>query len=89
MCNDNVYTKSEERVMGHRVNVLIDDAVWVELQQIPLGERSRLISEAVRRELRQRGRAKAAVAMDQLRKTPRKTSESAEELVRADRDAHW
>jgi hypothetical protein len=75
--------------MGHRINVMIDDPVWEELQKVPQGERSRLISEAVGRELRQRGRAKAAAAMDRLRKTSRQKSASAEDLVRADRDAHW
>lgn len=75
--------------MGHRINVMIDDTVWQELQNVPQGERSRLISEAVGRELRQRGRAKAAAAMDRLRKTRRRTSATAEEMVRNDRDAHW
>ena len=75
--------------MSHRINVMIDDSVWAELQKVPQGERSRLISEAVGRELRLRGRARAATSMDRLRKTPRRTSASAEELVRADRNAHW
>lgn len=76
--------------MSHRINVMIDDSVWAELQKIPQGERSRLISEAVGSELRGRGRAKAAAAMDRLRKTPRRKSvRSAEGSVRADRDAHW
>lgn len=75
--------------MGHRINVMIDDVVWEELQKVPPGERRRLISEAVGRELRRRGRAKAAAAMDRLRKTPRRKTASAEDLMRADRDAHW
>jgi hypothetical protein len=75
--------------MGHRINVMIDDPVWLELQKVPQGERSRLISEAVGRELQRRGRGSAAVEMDRLRKTRRKAAASAEELVRVDRDAHW
>jgi hypothetical protein len=74
--------------MGHRINVIIDDPVWLELQKVPQGERSRLISEAVSKELQRRGRSRAAAKMDGLRKARRATA-SAEELVRADRDAHW
>ena len=75
--------------MGHRINVMIDDPVWMELQKVPQGERSRLISEAVSKELQRRGRGRAAAKMDGLRKTRRRAAASAEELVRADRDAHW
>ena len=75
--------------MGHRINVMIDDPVWMELQKVPQGERSRLISEAVSKELQRRGRGRAAAKMDGLRKTRRTAAASAEELVRADRDAHW
>ena len=74
--------------MGHRINVMIDDPVWLELQKVPQGERSRLISEAVSKELQRRRRSRAAAKMDRLRKT-RRAGVSAEELVRADRDAHW
>lgn len=80
---------SVEEALGHRINVMLDDSVWAELQKVPPGERSRLISEAVGKELRKRGRAQAAAAMDRLRASPRKVSRSAEELVRADRDSHW
>lgn len=75
--------------MGHRINVMIDDPVWMELQKIPQGERSRLISEAVSQELQRRGRSRSAAEMDRLRKTRRRTAASAEDLVRVDRDAHW
>jgi len=75
--------------MGHRINVMIEESVWAELQKVPHGERSRLISEAVGHALRGRGRAAAAAAMDRLRKTPRKGRKSTEEMLRADRDAHW
>ncbi len=75
--------------MGHRINVMIDDPVWQELRKIPQGERSRLISEAVSKELQRRGRSRAVAEMDRLRKTRRRAAASAEDLVRADRDAHW
>lgn len=75
--------------MGHRINVMIDDPVWMELQKVPQGERSKLISEAVSRELQRRGRSRAAANMDRLRKTRCSAAASAEDLVRADRDAHW
>ncbi|MGH8665116.1 MAG: hypothetical protein ACREUX_12720 [Burkholderiales bacterium] len=75
--------------MGHRINVMIDDPVWLELQKVPQGERSRLISEAVSREMQRRGRVRAAAEMDRLRKTRRSVAASAEDLIRADRDAHW
>ena len=75
--------------MGHRINVMIDDSVWLELQKVPQGERSRLIGEAVSRELQRRGRSRSAAEMDRLRKTHRRTAASAEDLVRVDRDAHW
>jgi hypothetical protein len=75
--------------MGHRINVMIDDPVWLELQRVPQGERSRLISKAVGRELQRRGRGRAAAEMDRLRKTRRRATASAEDLVRVDRDAHW
>ena len=75
--------------MGHRINVIIDDPVWQALQKVPQGERSRLISEAVSKELRHRGRSGAVAEMDRLRKTPRRTTASAEDLVRADRNVHW
>ncbi|MBI3918188.1 MAG: hypothetical protein HY322_14425 [Betaproteobacteria bacterium] len=67
---------------------MIDYSVWLELQKIPQGERSRLISEAVSRELQRRSRGQAAAAMDRLRNMRRRAAASTEQLVRADRDAH-
>lgn len=81
--------RTREHSVGHRINVMIDDPVWLELRKIPQGERSRLISEAVSVELRRRARSRAAAEMDKLRMTRRETAASAEDLVRADRDTHW
>ena len=73
-------------VMSHRINVILDDQVWESLGQLPKGERSRLINNAIARELLRQQRQLAMEEMDRLRKTPRLTKETAEELVRRDRE---
>jgi hypothetical protein len=73
-------------VMSHRINVILDDEVWRSLSQLPKGERSRLINNAIARELLRQQRRRAMEEMDRLRKTPRLTKETAEELVRRDRE---
>ena len=75
-----------ESVMSHRINVILDDQVWESLGQLPKGERSRLINNAIARELLRQQRQRAMEEMDRLRKTPRLTKETAEELVRRDRE---
>jgi hypothetical protein len=75
--------------MGRRISIMLDNSVWLELQQVPQREHSGLISEAVRKELQCRGRSRAAAGMDRLRKTGRTAIADSDELVRADRDAHW
>ncbi len=72
--------------MSHRINVILDDEVWESLSQLPKGERSRLINNAIARELLRQQRQRAMEEMDRLRKTPRLTKETAEELVRMDRE---
>ncbi len=72
--------------MSHRINVILDDKVWESLGQLPKGERSRLINNAIARELLRQQRQRAMEEMDRLRKTPRLTKETAEELVRRDRE---
>ncbi len=72
--------------MSHRINVILDDEVWESLGQLPKGERSRLINNAIARELLRQQRQRAMEEMDRLRKTPRLTKETAEELVRRDRE---
>lgn len=74
--------------MAHRVNVMVDDAVWEALKSVPAGERSRLINTAVFNEMLTRRRLHAAAQMDQLRKRGRHSGQSAEVLLRADRDSH-
>jgi hypothetical protein len=75
-----------ESVMSHRINVILDDEVWESLGQLPKGERSRLINNAIARGLLRQQRQRAMEEMDRLRKTPRLTKETAEELVRRDRE---
>jgi hypothetical protein len=75
-----------EPVMSHRINVILDDEVWKSLGQLPKGERSRLINNAIARELLRQQRQRAMEEMDRLRKTPSLTKETAEELVRRDRE---
>jgi len=53
--------------MAHRLNIMLDDAVWESLQQLPKGVRSRYISRAVEERLRREQRQKAAAEMDSLR----------------------
>jgi len=53
--------------MAHRLNIMLDDAVWESLQQLPKGARSRYISRAVEERLRREQRQKAATEMDALR----------------------
>jgi hypothetical protein len=53
--------------MAHRLNVMLDDAVWESLQQLPKGARSRYISQAVEERLQRERRQKAAAEMDALR----------------------
>jgi len=53
--------------MAHRLNIMLDDAVWESLQQLPTGARSRYISQAVEERLRRERQQKAAAEMDALR----------------------
>jgi hypothetical protein len=74
--------------MGHRVNIILDDKAWRELREVPAGERSRLVSEAVTAELSRRRRLTAIQDLQALRSTGRHRGVAAEDLVRKDRKAH-
>jgi transposase len=71
--------------MTHRVNVMLDERAWAELQQIPRGERSRFVSEAVREAALRRSRRDAASRLHQIRSRIAKPEGSAEQWVREDR----
>ncbi len=71
--------------MAHRVNVMLDEQAWTELQQIPRGERSRFVSEAVREAALRLSRRDAAARLLQIRSRIAKSEGSAEQWVREDR----
>lgn len=75
--------------MTHRVNVMLDDDVWQQMQKLPRGERSRLLNRAVRSYLRQQQREQAARAMDEVRESSEPLPGSAEQWIREDRNSHW
>ena len=74
--------------MSHRVNVMLDDAVWEQFQAVPAGERSRLLNEALGRELLRRKRLAAAEAMDKLRNSLSPVAGCSEDWIREDRGSH-
>jgi len=74
--------------MAHRVNFILDDRIWAELQNIPKGERSRLVNHAVGNELLEYRRQKAVMEMDELRTGVRPVAGTSEEWIRQDRDHH-
>ena len=53
--------------MAHRVNVMLDNKLWEELKQVPTGERSRVVNDAIAEWLKARRRAGVARKMDALR----------------------
>jgi hypothetical protein len=79
--------KRKVKKRGHtskRISVTIDADVWGFLGQIAVGERSRVINEALRAWATQRRRGDAAREMDALR--PKMPNISSEELARWVRD---
>lgn len=74
--------------MAHRINVMLDDEVWAQLQKVPKGERSKMINEAVSETLQKRKREEAFAHIEQLRKTMKAVPGSAEQWIREDRDSH-
>lgn len=74
--------------MSHRVNILLSDSTWSALQQIPKGERSRFVEQAVADNLLRKRRLEAAKRIDKTRKKMRPVAGSAEKWIREDRDRH-
>jgi Arc/MetJ-type ribon-helix-helix transcriptional regulator len=61
--------------MSTKVNFVLDDDVRAELERVVAsGSRSRVINEALRRELQRLRRTRAAVALDELRSRTRPVS---------------
>lgn len=74
--------------MSHRVNIMLDDAIWQQFQAVPAGERSRLVNEALSRELVRRRRVAAIEAMDAMRSSLPPADGSSEDWIREDRGSH-
>jgi metal-responsive CopG/Arc/MetJ family transcriptional regulator len=77
-----------ENVMSHRINVMLDDEVWESLSQLPKGERSRFINQALQETLLRQRREEAFARIEELRKQMEPLGMSAEEWIRRDRDSH-
>ena len=46
----------------HRVNILLDDTAWAALQEVPRGERSKMVSKAIKNMADVAEKMKAATA---------------------------
>jgi hypothetical protein len=77
-----------ENVMSHRINVMLDDEVWESLSQLPKGERSRVINQALQETLLRQRREEAFARIEELRKQMEPLGMNAEEWIRRDRDSH-
>jgi hypothetical protein len=75
-------------MMSHRINVVLDNEVWESLSQLPKGERSRFINEAVANELLKRQRLEAIARIDARRAQMKPVPGSSEEWIREDRESH-
>ncbi len=75
-------------VMSHRINVILDDEVWESLSQLPKGERSRVINQALQETLLRQRREEAFARIEEMRKQMEPLGMSAEEWIRRDRDSH-
>ena len=73
--------------MAHKVNVVLDDDVKGELERmVESGGRSRVINEALRKELLAMRRARAVASMDSLRSaTPTSSTADIVDTLRRDR----
>jgi hypothetical protein len=58
----------------HRVNFILDDKAWTALQEIPKGQRSKVIGSAIEKMATRSLRIKAAKRMDAIAKTLPETS---------------
>lgn len=69
-------------IMSHRINIIVKDDVWGFLKQVPQGERSRTINQALREWVRKRRRLGAAAEMDRLRSDVKMEPVTSAEIVR-------
>jgi hypothetical protein len=72
--------------MAYRVNIMLEDTTWNALQNVPKGERSRVVNTAILDWLRSRRRAQAIKRLAQARKQlPPISTEQIVDMLRADR----
>jgi hypothetical protein len=71
----------------HRVNIILNDSAWAALQEIPRGERSKVVSSAIEKMASLTAKVKAAKKMDILRQKLSKVSSTTEisNWIREDR----
>lgn len=74
--------------MSHRVNVLLDDEVWSALSNLPRGERSRAVNQALLSWFEAQQRRSAAARLKARRRDLQPLSGASEDWVREDRDTH-
>ena len=68
--------------MSHRISITVNDDTWGFLKEIPQGERSRIINQALREWVRRRRRLDAVAEMDRLRSDAKAKSVTSAEIVR-------
>jgi hypothetical protein len=74
--------------LAHRVNVIFDDTVWQQLEEIPKGERSKLINRAVSETLLRLQREAAWTRIRERAAAKEKLPGTTEQWVREDRESH-
>lgn len=79
---------TESVLMSHRINVILDDEVWEQLKEVPQGERSQVINQALQESLLKHRRQQGFARMLELAKTLEPLPGGAEAWIRADRDSH-
>ncbi|HEX5314530.1 MAG TPA: hypothetical protein VFX38_06465 [Gammaproteobacteria bacterium] len=73
--------------MAHRVNFMLDDAVWQSLQRIGKGERSKVVNKALYEWMKRHRQRGAARRMDELREAlPAATASEVAAWIREDRE---
>ncbi|MGH8210723.1 MAG: hypothetical protein ACREU6_14240 [Steroidobacteraceae bacterium] len=73
--------------MSRRINVMIDEDTWGVLANVPAGERSRAINDALRAWVARRRRKDAVREMDALRTNlPKVSTDEVARWIREDRE---
>jgi len=72
--------------MPHRVNVVLRDEIWSELERLPKGSRSQAVNDALAEWLERARRRAAGQRIDEIRAAAPSLDIDIVELVRQDRD---